>query len=70
MPRAAKYSVVAANCAGLPVAQLPVWSKNPICMESKDDGGRVPGGLGQGVTPRYMTKNHLVTLGIAPSKPA
>src|SRR5215471_18779464 len=23
MPRAAKYSAVAANCAGLPVAQLP-----------------------------------------------
>src|SRR5215470_2329435 len=33
-----------------------LWSKNPICMKSKDDGGRGTGGPDRGVTPRYITK--------------
>src|SRR5258708_5112466 len=36
--------------------RYPVWSKNPICLNSKDDGGRGPGVPNRGVTPRYITK--------------
>ena len=33
-----------------------VWSKNPICMKSKHDGGRGPDGPDRRVTPPYITK--------------
>jgi hypothetical protein len=37
--------------------QNPVRSKNPICMKSKDNGGRRPVDPDRSVTPRYTQRN-------------
>jgi len=50
--------------------RMPVWSKNAICMKSKDDSGRGPSSPDRGVTPRYITKKSPRNAGMAPSKPA
>ena len=44
----------------------PVWSKNAICMKSKDDGGRGPSSPDRGVTTRYITKKSPRNAGMAP----
>jgi hypothetical protein len=55
-----------ANPGGVVLA----WSKNPICMASKSDGGRGPGGAGRGVTLPYIAKKSPRNIGMVPWKPA
>jgi len=62
------YAILGA-VSGL-TTSIPVWSKNPICMKSKDDGGRGPDGSDRRVTPRYITKKSPRNVVMAPSKSA